>query len=295
MIQKKHLYLIIISIFSLFLHNQILFAVNSNEKTLIENARIAFENLKLDLAISYYDKIPQSSDFWIESLEEKAWSYLRKNDHNKALSVVTTLTSDLLAPQTGPEPYFLKALLNYKLCHIVGVMEDFQLFKSRFQSRENELSLINSKSRPSSLLKAYTILKQKKSQWGELKADDFGANIQSLPRYFYRDKKIISAIQGESETDFFNRMIELAQIDIKEIKDILQKMQILETQVVQQVFAYNKEMQKKRSTEFSNKPDKNTLVFPYTSNDEIWIDEIVSIEAATAECPIDPFKGGVKQ
>lgn len=268
-----------------------LMAVNMSEKSTMESARIAFEKGQLDQAITFYEKIPQSSDFWMEALEERAWTAVRKGDHNKALSLVTTLTSDLLAPQIGPEPYFLKALLNYKLCHIVGVMEDFQLFKTRYQSREVELEKLVSQDSSSPVAsKALNVLKQKKSQIIDIKADDFGADIKNLPRYFYRDTKIISAVQSGNESDFKKRLSELASIDLKEIKDVLQKMQVLETQVVQQVFAYNKEMQKKKSTDFSKKVDKNALVFPYSSSNEIWLDEIDSFDAATAECPIDPFK-----
>lgn len=268
-----------------------LMAVNMSEKSTMESARIAFEKGQLDQAITFYEKIPQSSDYWMEALEERAWTAVRKGDHNKALALVTTLTSDLLAPQIGPEPYFLKALLNYKLCHIVGVMEDFQLFKTRYQSREVELDkLVSQDSSFPVTSKALNVLKQKKSQITDIKADDFGADIKNLPRYFYRDTKIISAVQSGNDSDFKKRLSELASLDLKEIKDVLQKMQVLETQVVQQVFAYNKEMQKKKSSDFSKKVDKNALVFPYSSSNEIWLDEIDSFDAATAECPIDPFK-----
>ncbi len=274
-----------------FLISSPLMAVNMSEKSTMESARIAFEKGQLDQAINFYEKIPQSSDYWMEALEERAWTAVRKGDHNKALALVTTLTSDLLAPQIGPEPYFLKALLNYKLCHIVGVMEDFQLFKTRYQSREVELEKLVSQDSSSPVTsKALNVLKQKKSQITDIKADDFGADIKNLPRYFYRDTKIISAVESGNESDFKKRLSGLASLDLKEIKGVLQKMQVLETQVVQQVFAYNKEMQKKKSTDFSKKVDKNALVFPYSSSNEIWLDEIDSFDAATAECPLDPFK-----
>ena len=73
-------------------------------------------------------------------------------------------------------------------------------------------------------------------------------------------------------------------------QDNFQKMLLLESQVVQQVFAYNKEMAEKRKAEFKNR-DKNTLVFPYKPSTDIWIDELDNFEAATTECPVDPLKG----
>ena len=84
------------------------FAIVSKEKSLMDQARTSYQNGNLDAALNTYQKIPQNSDYWVESLEERAWTHLRKGDNNQALSLITTLTSDLLAPQIGPEPYFLK-------------------------------------------------------------------------------------------------------------------------------------------------------------------------------------------
>jgi len=302
------------------------FAINSNEKALLDEARQAFENNKLDRAIELYQKIPQSSDFWLEALEEKAWTFLRKNDVNNALSTVTTLTSDLLAPQIGPEPYLLKAIINYKLCNIKAVLDDFAFFKKRFQSRSEEIEKLANLSHSNTLLpvpsnnttpkissltkiltneasassvqtilsKAVAQLNKHKTKLSELKADDFGADIQFLPRYFYRDRQIIASVTSGSDTSTVSRIIQLAQDEKNEIESVLQKMQLLESQIVQQVFAYNKEMQQKRKAKYNNAPAANSLVFPYDSSNDIWIDEIDSFEAATSECPVDPFKEGAK-
>jgi len=270
------------------------FAVIANEKSLIDDARLAYENNKLDQALEIYKKIPQSSDFWLEALEEKAWTYLRKNNANDALATITTVTSDLLAPQIGPEPYLLKAIINYKLCNIKGVLEDFSFFKMRFQTRSGELEKLATTQTNSSLPKALTVLKAHKNSLGQLKADDFGLEIQNLPRYFYRDKEVQTSVATGNDSATILRISLLAKDDSKEIETILQKMHLLESQIVQQVFAYNKEMQNKQKSEYSSKISKNTLVFPYGKGNDIWVDEIDSFEAATSECPVDPFKG-VKQ
>lgn len=261
---------------------------------IIDEARLAYEKGKVDQAIALYNKIPQTSDFWLEALEEKTWSFLRKDQANEALATITTVTSDLLAPQIGPEPYLLKAMINYKLCNIKGVLEDFSFFKTRFKERSAEIEKLADTQTNLSLTKALTVLKNKKDQLNQIKADDFGQDIKFLPRYFYRDKEIQNAVSTENESAIIIRLSQLAKEETKEIEVILQKMHLLESQVVQQVFAHNKQMQKKKAEYTSSNSKRNTLVFPYTSSNDIWLDEIDSFEAATSECPVDPFKGGTK-
>lgn len=289
--ERFNVYFIFFQLLILISTTSLSWAVNITDKETMDKARAAFENGQLNESINLYEKIPQSSDFWVEALEEKSWAHLRKNDPSKALAHVTTLTSDLLAPQIGPEPYFLKALINYKLCHIQGILEDFQFFKTRYKEREGEIKKLTTDGTSDSGKKALSVLKSKKESLSTIKADDFGIQIQYLPRYFYRDKTILFSIQTSNEDLYKVRLAQLAKEEVKEVEDILQKMHLLESQVVQQVFAYNKEMQKKKDAQFSKTAGKNELVFPYNGDSDIWIDEIDSFEAATAECPVDPFKG----
>ncbi len=266
-------------------------AVVPAEKKLMDDARSAYAAGKLDLALETYNKIPQTSDYWVEALEERAWTHLRKGENDKALSLITTLTSDLLAPQIGPEPYFLRSMIDYRLCNIKGIFQDFELFKKRFKSRADEMGKLKTNQQNLGTTKALEVLKAKKASLAQLKADDFGSEMQYLPRYFYRDKTIQAAVDTDSDRRILQRLSQLAEDDVKEIDQFLQKMHLLESQVVQQVFAYNKQLHQKREAEFS-KRDKNSLVFPYKPDDgDIWIDEIDSFEAATTECPVDPLKG----
>lgn len=265
-------------------------AVVASEKKLMDDARVAYASAKFEKALTLYSQIPQTSDYWPEALEERAWAHLQLGENDKALSLVTTLTSDLIAPLIGPEPYFLRAMIDYRLCNIKGIFSDFELFRKRFKSRDEEMKKLEEGNGNISSQKAFAVLKSKKAALKQLTADDFGAEIQNLPRYFYRDPTILAAVEADSERRFLLRLGQLAESDSKETEMILQKMHLLESQVVQQVFAYNKQMHKKRNAEFSEK-DKNALVFPYKSQNDIWLDEIDSFEAATTECPVDPFKG----
>ncbi|MEY4616459.1 MAG: hypothetical protein RJB66_1419 [Pseudomonadota bacterium] len=275
---------------AIVLSSEASFAVISSEKKIMDEARQAYSSAKYEKAISLYNQIPQTSDYWTLAIEEKAWAYLQKGENNKALSQITTLTSDFLAPQIGPEPYFLKGLIDYRLCNIKGIFQDFEMFRKRFKNRSEQLEKLKDTTENIASAKAIETLKAKRAQLNDLKADDFGQNIQFLPRFFYRDSTIKAAVETQSDRRISMRLAQLAERESKEIEAVLQKMHLLESQVVQQVFAYNKEMQKKSEAQFSNE-DKNSLVFPYRGQNDIWLDEIDSFEAATSDCPVDPLKG----
>jgi hypothetical protein len=280
----------VLLILTLLINASFAMGVNKEEKKRMDQARLAFEKGRLEQALQLYEKIPQSSDFWVEALEERAWTQLRKGNIDGALSLVTTLTSDLLAPQIGPEPYFLKGLINYRLCNIQGIFKDFELFRNRYKSRQEQLEALKDNQNNNATTKALNVFKSKKAQLRNLQADDFGLEMQFLPRYFYRDPTILAAAETNSERRILKRLSQLAEAEVKEIKTILQKMHLLESQVVQQVFAYNKEMHEKREAEFQEL-DADHLVFPYKYQNDIWIDELDSFEAATSDCPVDPLKG----
>lgn len=266
------------------------FAVSTSEKSLMDSARALYGQGQIEESIEAYNKIPTQSDYWVEALEEKAWAYLRKGDNNKALSTVTAVTSELLAPQLGPEPYFLKALVDYRLCKIKGIFQDFELFKKRMKQRNDQLDLLQKNKNEKVLNKALSVMSKNKKSFDSLKADHFGAEMIGLPHYFYRDPAMRGFIANSQTEGATKRLIELAKLDTEEIKEVLQKMHLLESQVVQQVYAYSKEMTSKHKAKFEKK-DKDSLIFAMPDDEDPWLDEIDKMEAATTNCPVDPFKG----
>lgn len=274
-----------------FYFSSLSYAVSTAEKSTMDKAREFYGNGELDRALTEYEKIPQKSDFWIEAIEEKAWIYLRKNQTDKTLALTTTLSSELLAPQVGPEVYYLKALTDYRLCHIKGVFQDFELFKKRMKSRSDALKkLSQGQFDPELFSKVMGVIQKYQNKISDIKADHFGLNMHKLPRYFYRDNEFLSAAKSEMKGLMIERMKLLADDDDKEISQTLKKLQLLEAQLIQQVHAYQKEMEKKRKATFAGKKDDDQLIFALPGQDDPWLDELDKIEAATSDCPIDPLK-----
>jgi hypothetical protein len=265
------------------------FAVSKADKEIMDKARVAYEKSDLQTALNYYNKISVGSDYWVEALEEKAWTQLRQKNTNEATSLSKTLLSEVLSPLLGPEAYFLQSLIEYRLCDYRSIFKTIKLFKTRYAERTKEVQALADSGNNKALGKAIKVLFAKVGDLSALKAESFGAEIQYLPRYFYRDQSVLIAVKSQNQGGIVNRIRELAKQDLNEISDILRKLQLVETQVVQQVYAYENQLSEKRKASFKNKGyNSDEMYFPYDG--EIWLDEIDQFQSSTEKCPVDPFE-----
>ncbi len=60
-------------------------------------ARMKFQEKKFREAIFVYKMIPSTSKYWVESVEERAWSVLNLGDFEQALSLDHTFSSETLS------------------------------------------------------------------------------------------------------------------------------------------------------------------------------------------------------
>lgn len=264
-------------------------AVTSSEKIVLDKARVAYENGNLEQAILLYNQISIKSDFWVESLEEKAWAYLRKKNTNEATSLAKTLLSEMLAPLVGPEPYYLQVLIEYRLCDYRAIFKTIKLFKNRYAERTSAIQTLAETGTNKASEKAIQTLFVNAAVLSQLKGESFGAEIQFLPRYFYRDRNLISAVKAKNKVLVAQRLQNLAKQDLTEISDILRKLQLVETQVVQQVYAYEDALAEKRKANFKNNKGYNSDEIYFPEDGEIWLDEMDQFQSSTASCPVDPF------
>lgn len=264
-------------------------AVVLTEKNIMDKARVAYENGNLEQAISLYNQISVKSDYWVESLEEKSWAYLRQKNSNEAMSLSKTLLSEMLAPLVGPEPYFMQVLVEYRLCDYRGIFKTIKLFKSRYADRTAAIQTLAETGNNIAVDKAMQILFTNVSKISQLNGENFGPNIQFLPRYFYRDRNLIAGVKAKNKGFIAARLQNLAKQELNEISDILRKLQLVETQVVQQVFAYEESLSEKRKASFKNNKGYNSDEIYFPEDGEIWLDEMDQFQSSTASCPVDPF------
>lgn len=233
-------------------------------------ARKLYEKNQLDKAIEAYDKIPKSSDYWVESIEEKAWAYTRMQDYEKAIGTLKSVFNPVFAPYIGPETYVLSAFIDLKLCDYKGAYERIAQFKKEMLPRVEALEVITKGTNPE-----FVNNWVQKLSTGEItKSEQLGKDLTKLPRFIQKDTKSMTA----------SRMKALAQKDLEEISKNLKKMKIIEVEVAQRSFAYEKP-EKTAKLKFDKRKSSDILVFPDEQDGEVWLDEIGQYEVKANKCP----------
>lgn len=242
----------------------------SQDLIIMNKARKLYEKNELDKAIEEYNKVSKESDYWVESVEEKAWAYTRKNDYASAIGALKSIFNSVFAPYIGPETYVLSAFIDLKICDYKSAFDKIALFKAEMLPKVNALEEITEN--PNSQFVNSWVQKLSK---GDIKtADQLGKDLIKLPRFIQRDTRKITN----------DRIKTLAQKDLEEISKNLKKMKIIEVEVAQRSFVYEKE--KPEKLKFDKRKSADILVFPDEQDSgEIWLDEIGKYEVKTNKCP----------
>ena len=120
MINKIFLSSLIVSILGTFAAN----AKPASDYVNMQKARKYFSQGKLKSAVKIYAKIPKSSEYWMEALEEQAHTYGRQGKYHKTMANLKTVLADQFTGLRGPEPYFVMALTQLKICDYTGVLKN---------------------------------------------------------------------------------------------------------------------------------------------------------------------------
>lgn len=108
----------------------------------ITAARMLYQAGAYDGAISYYQKIPKSSDYWILAQEETAWAYLKKGEPQNALAKGMTITNPVFKGWAGPEAFLVTAIASLRVCDYPEVVSVLERFATVFRSRLKTLNSI---------------------------------------------------------------------------------------------------------------------------------------------------------
>ena len=276
--------------------------------------RLLFQSGYFEAAAKYYEKIEKKSDYWLDAQEELAWTYLRKGETQNSIAVSKSLMNSAFEGYLGPEPYFVETLGQLKVCDYPKVMDGLTQFPKRFKNRTVELNKLAKGEKSDFLNSVLAKIKTEKMSWTTL-----GKDIQFLPRAMVKDFKLVqlmesqklyekeakvsdqlyadalalTGIQGSFQSmkngltektskvksAQIQRVKELAKNEVVEIKRILDKLHIVEAELVSQVEVADKIVKNgtgidsdlKKGTTGSKKSD--SLVFVADSN-EVWFDEI---------------------
>jgi hypothetical protein len=290
-------------------------------------ARLLYQQGYLGPAIGYYTKIPMQSEYWYTAQEEMAWSYIRKGEPQNTLAVTQTLMHKDFAPQVGPEAIFLRALAFLKVCDYPEVVNTINEFRKRFKDRAQIMMSLRESGQSPDIEKLMTELRkgrvrllslgpsagripsyvsrdevlfdlvqaqkalEKESQLaGDLYSRSltggsdqvgFQARLEDL-------KKLAEQKLQSAKSATYARIKDLASEEVSEIQRILQKMQIVDAEVIQQIERADriikanlnmKDQDKNRSEDLAKLGStgsraKHAVKYPFEG--ETWFDELTN-------------------
>lgn len=237
-------------------------------------ARLLFQNGFLDAASNYYQKVPKSSDYWFDAQEELAWAQIRKGEPQNAIAITKTLVAPAFSSQVGPEPFFLRSLAQLKVCDYPSVVGTLNTYRERFKPRATELTKLTESANTPAVVRLIERLKKGPAKLTDLGTDAallprFVTRDSALLQNVLTEK----ALEGESKLagelyarslsggtaqvgfqarlEAFKKAVEtrttaarsatygrvksLAAEEIDEISAMLQKLHIVEAELLQQI------------------------------------------------------------
>jgi tetratricopeptide (TPR) repeat protein len=105
---------------------------NYRELAQLQMARVFYSTQQFDTSIKYFEKLPQNSADWAESLFEASWAYFMKTLNSKALGNIHTLNAPYFEDQYYPEAVLLRAVIYYKYCLYDQAEEAIQDFNEKY-------------------------------------------------------------------------------------------------------------------------------------------------------------------
>lgn len=260
---------------------------NVNDRKVMRDARMAFEKKDFRRSISLYSKIPATSDYWAESLEERAWALVHVKEHDQALALVKTLTAPPVKSEIGAEPYLLSALVQLRLCDYDELFKVMKRFKTDVKPRYEALKELAKTGQSSASEKFLT----RSIELGQISRNTAGPELSSLPRLVYRDAKMQAAFKDmlkPGASDRYTRIVglrlkALAARDVKDLDIVLRKFHLIEVEAVSRMYSdVHLADGKNPATEI--KRDANTLVFP-DDDEDVWLDELDDYHVNAKGCP----------
>ncbi len=279
------------------------------ERVPLTRARLLYQKGDLPGALSEYERVPKSSDYWFEAAEEMAWIHVRLDRQDRSLGIAKTLLSPAFASLVSSDVYYLNGLSQLMVCDYPKVFENSKDFKKRYSPRLTAIEKLATGKNDSVALKALSAIDKSGLHINALAKllpelpkslvlDDTFARHALLYRQMSQEARKWQTLHlTDSAVDkFYTSRIEevahkalvrirtLAKTEVKEISQNAQKLHLVEAEVIQRLHLDdNLKGQRDGQKEDIAKSSPNTLEFPATS--EEWLDEIDSYKVQVKDCP----------
>jgi tetratricopeptide (TPR) repeat protein len=115
------------------------FAEKIYERTYLNMARLFYSVNDFEMAIKYYAKIEQESEFWVQTLFEASWAYFRLGDYSKAMGNLWTISSPYFEDEFYPEAFLIEANILFERCHYDEALDIVTRFHEQYYKLYTEL------------------------------------------------------------------------------------------------------------------------------------------------------------
>jgi hypothetical protein len=285
------------------------FCDDCENKALMKKARDLYAKGQYDEARATYGEVSKSSGYWLQAVEEKAWTFFRQDQFDNALAQAKTLLSTQFSEYVNSEAYFLQALTQLKTCDYRNLFSTNTMFKEKQKARLVEIQGL-SETGTNDAFKNVIL----STTTFPMKFSDAGGNAPHLPQLFFKDlelqKQLMryklsekalailgsdsasgnAALQSslqktlsEAAVGLKNRMKKLAQQETEDNFKIVQKINLVEVEAIQRLHI-DIDMDKKlfKKDKFKD-TTSDQLVF--VDDGRPWIDELDKYEVRAKACP----------
>ena len=288
-------------------------------------ARMLYQNGYLKEAIRYYGKIEKGSDYWFEAQEELGWAHLRMGQPQNTLAISQSLLPGVFEPDIGPEVLYLTALSNLKVCDYTEVSKNLTEFKKRFRKKASILIELKETPENDATERLITRLGRGRTTMASLGGagvrlprystrDEYlhylvkrklkldkeaavasklysqsiseGTALVGFQAKMEKFKKNVAKRARASYSAVLDRLKTLADEEVREIHDVLKKMQIVEAELITQLAMAERvikdsSQKAKVKAGTTGSKDRYTLKFPFEG--ELWFDEISNYKVDLAK------------
>ncbi|MBC7420624.1 MAG: hypothetical protein H7328_07845 [Bdellovibrio sp.] len=280
--------------------------------------RLLYQGGFLDAALKYYEKVSKKSDYWFQVQEEMAWTHMRKGEPQNAIAITKTLTYPHFKGLVGIESYLLDAFSRLKVCDYTGVLSTMAAIKPQFSEHLVALEKLSVDGHQPAVETLANALLQ-----GSVSVDKLGPVAHSLPMVASKDEalsvlirtqKALEAeatvaetlfshsltfgnLQGQFETlknqiksraemtkgAFYQRVQELAKTELADAKQVIQRLHIVEVEMIQQVDSSDKLNKKlaKAEPKAGVASTSSKYAMSFANDKEIWFDELSNFKVDT--------------
>jgi tetratricopeptide (TPR) repeat protein len=112
------------------------------ERAQMTMARIFYSTKQYETSIRYFEKLPQESPFWVESLFEASWAYYLWKRNSKALGNIHTLNAPYFEGEFFPESLILKSQIYFNYCRYDRALEAVAEFMETYPPVRDDLRRI---------------------------------------------------------------------------------------------------------------------------------------------------------